>query len=229
MSDFESCSFVLNDKIFCIWNSSCILWPIMTTGIIEFFSNSGYWGVFLITAIENIFPAIPSEVVLPLIGKSVATGNMNFFLAVFVATLGGLIGTTFWYMIGWYMPAAMLEKFLAKYGAYIAITPRDFRKATRFFEKYEIPAILFGRMMPVIRSVISLPAGSVRMNFKQFLLYTTIGSLIWNIALIGIGYYLLGNFVIIEKYISPVSTGVIILCIVIYIVHVLNFIFNKPK
>ena len=124
----------------------------MISGIIEAVSTTGYIGVFLLTAIENIFPPIPSEIILPLIGKSVAEGNINFFLAVLAATLGGLVGTSFWYIIGWYMPAIMLEKFLRKYGGYIAITGKDFHKATKFFEK----AITLDNSMIVARREISI-------------------------------------------------------------------------
>ncbi len=201
----------------------------MSEWIISYIATYDYWGVFVLMLAENIFPPIPSEVILPFVGQSVAQGDLNFTLALLTATLGALLGTFFWFLFGWYAPAEKLEKFLRKYGAYIAITHRDFHKAAKFFEKYEIPAVFFGRMIPGLRSVISIPAGCVRMNIKTFLIYSILGSFIWNTLLIMVGFFLLSDFTLVEKYMNPVADGIIYLFIVLYIIQVLRFLRHRTK
>lgn len=201
----------------------------MTDTVINFITNFGYVGVFLLMAAENVFPPIPSEVILPFIGHSVAKGEINFVLALIVATLGALVGTLFWYAIGWFAPAEKLENFFRKYGGYVAISARDFHKATDFFVKYEVPAVLLGRMVPGVRSVISIPAGSVRMNPRVFLLYSVLGTLIWNTTLITLGYFALSDYAVVEKYMKPIADGIIYLFIGLYFVQVIRFVLTERK
>lgn len=200
---------------------------IMSEWIISFIANHGYVGVLVLMFAENIFPPIPSEVILPFIGQSVAQGNLNFTLALLTATIGALLGTLFWFLLGWFAPAEKLEKFLRKYGGYVAISHRDFHKATKFFEKYEIPAVFFGRMIPAVRSVISIPAGCVRMSIKKFLIYSALGSLLWNTILITLGYFLLNDFAVVEKYVNPVADGIIYTFIGLYILQVVRFVWQR--
>lgn len=201
----------------------------MSEWIISYIATHGYLGVLVLMFAENIFPPIPSEVILPFIGKSVAQGDLNFTLALITATLGALLGTFFWFLVGWFVPALKLEKFLRKYGGYIAISHRDFHKATRFFEKYEIPAVFFSRMIPAVRSVISIPAGCVRMNVRTFLMYSFMGTLIWNTALILVGFFLLGDYTVVEKYMNPIADGIIYLFIALYVVQVVRFLYQRSN
>lgn len=201
----------------------------MTEWIITFIASHGYGGVIVLMVAENIFPPIPSEIILPFVGQSIAQGDLNLYLAVLAATTGSIIGTFFWFLIGWFVSVQKLEAFLRKYGAYVAISYKDFHKASQFFEKYEIPAVFFGRMLPAVRSVISLPAGSVRMDIKKFILYSFIGSLLWNVTLITTGYYLLNDFMKVEKYINPVANVVIYLLIALYIIQIIRFVWLSRK
>ena len=199
----------------------------MAEAVIYFLSANGYFGVFVLMFAENVFPPIPSEVVLPFIGHSVAKGELSFFMALLVASAGSFLGTLFWFALGWFASAAKLEKFFRKYGGYVAISGKDFRKATKFFVKYEIPAVFFGRMIPGVRSVISIPAGSVRMNLKKFIFYSLCGLFIWNTALISIGYFVLSDYTVVEKYMKPIGDGIIYLFILLYVVQVVRFVLDK--
>lgn len=201
----------------------------MAEAIINFISANGYWGVFALMVAENIFPPIPSEVVLPFVGHSVAKGELNFILALLTASLGAACGTLFWFLIGWFAPAVKLEKFFRKYGGYVAISGKDFHKATDFFVKYEIPAVFFGRMIPGVRSVISIPAGSVRMDFKTFVMYSFAGLFIWNTTLITIGYFALSDYAVVEAYMKPIADAIIYFFITIYLVQVVRFVLNKDR
>lgn len=201
--------------------------PAMAEAVINFISQNGYFGVFILMVAENIFPPIPSEVVLPFVGHSVAKGELNFMLALLVASIGSFLGTLFWFALGWFAPAAKLEKFFRKYGGYVAISGKDFHKATNFFVKYEIPAVFFGRMIPGVRSVISIPAGSVRMNFKKFVAYSLAGLFIWNTTLMSIGYFALNDYSVVETYMKPIGDAIIYLFILVYIIQVLRFVWDK--
>lgn len=199
----------------------------MAEAVINFISQNGYLGVFILMFAENVFPPIPSEIVLPFIGHSVAKGELDFITALLVASAGSFLGTFFWFAIGWLAPAAHLEKFFRKYGGYVAISGRDFHKATGFFVKYEIPAVFFGRMILGVRSIISIPAGSVRMNLKKFIFYSLAGLLIWNTALISIGYFVLNDYAVVEKYMKPIGDAIIYFFILIYVVQVVRFVLDK--
>ena len=234
---FESKTGQRNSLAFCVSNSIKLvicsfeldLYTVntMTQWVITYISTHGYFGVFVLMIAENLFPPIPSEVILPFVGQSIAKGELNFLLALFVASIGSLIGTSFWFLLGWFASTEKLEKFIKKYGGYVAISLRDFKKATKFFEKYEVPAVIFGRMLPGVRSVISIPAGSVRMKWRLFLAYSLIGTVIWNICLMTFGYIVLNDFSVVEQYMKPVSDGIIYLFIAIYIVQVVRFVLNK--
>ncbi len=199
----------------------------MAEAVINFITQNGYWGVFLLMFAENVFPPIPSEVVLPFIGHSVAKGELDFLPALLIACVGSFLGTLFWFALGWFAPAAKLEKFFRKYGGYVAISGRDFHKATSFFMKYQIPAVFFGRMIPGVRSVISIPAGSVRMSVKKFVFYSLAGLCIWNTALMSIGYFALSDYTVVEKYMKPIGDGIIFLFIGIYFIQVVRFVLDK--
>lgn len=199
----------------------------MADWIITFITQFGYAGVFALMVAENLFPPIPSEIVLPFIGYAVAAGDMEFIPALFSTILGSLLGTSVWFLLGWFLPAEKLERLLRVYGGYIAITAKDFHRATSFFTRFEIPAVFFGRMIPAVRSVISIPAGSVRMKPRVFLVYTFLGTALWNFVLILIGYFLPQDARIVEIYLSPVANVVLAAFIILYLVQIIRFVKSK--
>src|SRR5690606_21581978 len=109
----------------------------MTDTIVNFMSEHGYLAIFVLMVVENVFPPIPSEVILPYVGHLSATGELNFFLAILTAAIGSLVGTSVWFLLGWFLSVERLTYFFSKYGGYIAITVKDFNYGARFFEKHE--------------------------------------------------------------------------------------------
>lgn len=199
----------------------------MSDAILTFLTEQGYAGVFFLMVLENVFPPIPSEVILPFIGHLAATGVLNFWIALAVATVGSVAGTSIWFAAGWCIGTARLTRFFRRFGGYVAINEADFASATRFFTKYQLPAVFFGRMIPAVRSVISIPAGCVRMRPGVFLFYSTLGALIWNTLLIGLGYFVLDDYTIVDTYMNPVADIIIYLFLGAYLAQVSRFMWRK--
>lgn len=199
----------------------------MADAILQFITTHGYLGVFLLMVAENLFPPIPSEVILPFIGHLTATGELAFVPAVVVATVGAVVGTSVWFVLGWLVSVPVLERFFTRFGGYVAIHVKDFRLASAFFTKHERAAVFFGRMIPTVRSVISIPAGCVRMPLLTFLLYSTIGTLIWNLLLMSAGYWLLQDYTQASRYMGPIADVIITGFIVAYLVQVSRFVWRK--
>lgn len=143
----------------------------------------GYPGIFLVMLLECIFPPIPSEVIMPLAGFLVSQGEFNFWLVMLSGTMGSLVGALLLYGIGVWVDEAILRKWVRKYGKWIQIDEDDIDRSKKWFGKYGEPVIFFGRMIPIVRSLISIPAGMDRMKMGKFLTYTTLGSVIWNLLL----------------------------------------------
>lgn len=152
----------------------------------------GYGGIALLMVIENVFPPIPSELVVPFAGFLISRGEMNFFAVVIASSIGTLIGTTFLYYLGKWLGEERLRLLLRKYGRYVFFPESSYVKALSAFNKHDKAIVFWSRLVPGLRSVISLPAGVANMPLGRFLFYTTLGTLIWNTLLAG-GGVLLGN------------------------------------
>lgn len=159
----------------------------MEQWITEMMESYGYIGILLLIAIENLFPPIPSEVILTFGGFMTTSSDMTIFGVIVFATLGSIIGAIILFGIGRVLSAERLERIVVRYGRVLRLKPEDIRKADAWFDKYGVWAVFFGRLIPLVRSLISIPAGSSGMNFVTFLLLTTIGSLIWNTTLVSVG------------------------------------------
>ncbi len=170
----------------------------------------GYPGIVLAMALENIFPPIPSEAVLPFAGALSAKGEMNFWGAVAAGTVGSLIGAVVLYAIGYFAREAGVRRMVEAYGKYALISEKDLDRAAAWFERYGEAIIFFGRLIPLIRSIISVPAGYTRMNMARFLIYTTLGTTVWNLILTYIGWILGENWADISKLIAPYENGALV-------------------
>ncbi|GAA0135490.1 DedA family protein [Paenibacillus sp. YSY-4.3] len=159
----------------------------MENWITEFMEQFGYIGIFLLIALENIFPPIPSEVILTFGGFMTTYSDLTMTGVIIAATLGSVIGAVILYGAGYMLNVDRLEAIIDKWGKYLRLKKEDVRKADAWFDKYGYWTVLFCRMIPLIRSLISIPAGMAKMKFGLFLLYTTIGTLIWNVILVSVG------------------------------------------
>ncbi|MDQ3738058.1 MAG: DedA family protein [Actinomycetota bacterium] len=175
----------------------------------------GYLGVALLVALENLFPPIPSEIVLPFAGFVARDGGATLPGMILAATIGSLIGAWVLYGIAAWIGPTRMELFLLRYGKWLRLTPADIAKAERWFDRRAIVAVLIGRCIPLIRSLVSIPAGFRRMAFIPFTVYTAIGSLVWNAALIGAGYALRSRWDDVEPVMDAFQYAVLAAIIVV--------------
>lgn len=176
-------------------------------------------GAGLVVAIENVFPPIPSEVILPLAGFTASQGSFSLLSAILWTTAGSLVGALALYWIG---AAVGRDRVVAFAGRLPLVDPTDIEVAERWFVRHGYAAVFFGRMLPIIRSAISVPAGVERMPLGRFVLYTTAGSGIWNTVFIVAGFFLGENWSSVEQYATVLQYVVIaaVLALVVWFVTV---------
>jgi len=194
--------------------------------IVDLVSQGGYPGIFLLMLAENIFPPIPSELIMPLAGFVAAQGELDIVLAILAGTAGSVVGALPWYYAGKLFGAARLKRMASRFGRWMTVAPDDIELASVWFVRHGRAAVFFGRLIPAIRTLISVPAGIVRMPMLPFLFYSTIGSLLWTSLLAAIGYILQAHYTLVEGYIDPLSKGVVILVVLIYLYRFIRF---KPQ
>ncbi|PLR86356.1 alkaline phosphatase [Bacillus canaveralius] len=199
----------------------------MENWITEIMNNYGYMGIFLLIALENIFPPIPSEVILTFGGFMTTTSNMSITGVVAVSTLGSVAGAAVLYWVGLLINIERIEKIVEKWGHILRLTKKDVHKANEWFDRYGVWTVFFCRLIPLIRSLISVPAGMARMNFGIFLIFTTAGTLIWNIILVNIGAAVGSSWETIVGYMDIYSNVVYAILAVILILFAALFIKNR--
>mgnify|MGYP001160125259 CR=1 FL=1 len=169
---------------------------------VETNSTFAYLTICLAMFLENIIPPIPSEIIMPLGGFFVYQEKLNFFILVFWGLFGTILGSLPWYYLGRLVNEKKLSKFLDKRGKYVGITSDDLAKSKRWFDKYGVSLVFWGRLVPGIRTLISVPAGMELMPFRKFLIWTTLGSLIWVAILTYAGFILGDNWQVIASYLD---------------------------
>lgn len=177
----------------------------MENWITSFMEQFGYIGIALIIALENVFPPIPSEIVLPFGGFMTTYTSLTVFWVIIAATIGSVVGAVILYGVGLLLDVERLEKIVERWGHILRVKKEDIRKADAWFDKYGYWTVLFCRMVPLVRSLISIPAGMSNMKFGLFLVYTTIGTLIWNTILVLVGATLGSNWHEITDFIGVYS------------------------
>lgn len=190
----------------------------MEKWIIEFMNEFGYIGVLLLIMFENVFPPIPSEVILTFGGFMTTYSDMTRLGVVIAATIGSVVGAMILYSVGLLLGVERLEKIVDRWGKYLRLNRNDIQRADAWFTKYGPWTVFFCRLIPLIRSLISIPAGMSNMNFPLFLLLTTLGSLIWNGILVSVGVSVGGNWREIVAYLDVFSN-------VIYVVIGISGVF----
>jgi membrane protein DedA with SNARE-associated domain len=169
----------------------------------------GYLGVAALTFLENLFPPIPSELIIPLAGFTAARGDLRLGLVIVMGTAGSLLGAILWYLLGKRIGEQRLRSWVARHGKWLALSVQDVERAQRWFERHGAAAVVFGRLIPGVRTLVSLPAGFTAMRFAPFVLYSAIGTVIWTTALAYAGVVLQANFTLVGDYLD-VATNIVV-------------------
>ena len=198
----------------------------MNDWIVQLIEGGGYWGIAFLMVIENVFPPIPSELIMGLGGIAVARGRMEFWPLMLAGTVGSTLGNYCWYLLGRSLGYERLRPFVDRFGRWLTVDWEDIEYIVGFFRRHGQWVVFAVRFAPFMRTMISLPAGLTRMGHWWFLLFTFAGAAIWNAILAGAGYYLGRNFDELEKFTGPVAVATVVIVIVVYIWRVIVW---KPR
>lgn len=185
--------------------------------VIQLIDWGGYGGVFLLTLLETMFPPIPSEVVLPLAGMRAAQGPLGLAGVILFATAGSMLGNFLWYLIARAISPERFRGFIDRHGRWLTMNWRDVEKVQGHFERHGAGIVFVGRMIPALRTFISIPPGILRMPVARYLFWSTLGTLIWSAMLAGGGYALGANFERIEETARPLTIGIVVIAVGWYV------------
>ncbi|WP_044303231.1 DedA family protein [Rhodopirellula sallentina] len=183
----------------------------MTDWIKDFLEQFGAFGVGVLMLVENIFPPIPSEVVMPWAGYSVSQGQNSFVAVLLAGSVGSFLGAMAWYYAARWVGKDRLQRWVEGHGAWLTVTPSDLDRVDEWFEKWGAAAVLICRMIPGVRTLISVPAGFADMSIGRFSLFTAIGTVMWTALLAGLGWWLGDQYSNLAKPLGWVSTAVVVL------------------
>lgn len=192
----------------------------MVAWIVQFLSTTGYWGIVLLMCAENVFPPLPSELIMPFAGFTAARGDLNLAGVIAAGTVGSLLGALPWYWAGYALGHERLHAWADRHGRWLTVDGADVDKAYEWFRRHCGKAVLLGRLVPTVRTLISVPAGITRMSFTRFLLYSALGSAVWNTALAIAGHALGERYDVVAKYLDPVTKGILALIVAAYLYRV---------
>jgi membrane protein DedA with SNARE-associated domain len=201
----------------------------MENWLISIMNEYGYIGILLLIALENIFPPVPSEVILTFGGFMTTTTDLTITGVVIASTIGSVLGAVVLYGIGLLLDVENLEKIVDRWGYILRLTRDDLYKADAWFDKYGPWTVFFCRFIPLIRSLISIPAGMSNMSFVLFLILTTVGTFIWNIVLINLGASVGDSWDTIVGYMDVYSNIAYVAIVIIFVILVLIFIKSRKN
>jgi membrane protein DedA with SNARE-associated domain len=194
--------------------------------MIEWVENTvqsfGYAGIVLLMFLENIFPPIPSEIIMPFAGSTAHRGLLSFWGVVLAGTTGTVLGALPWYFLGRAIGPERLKNLVRAHGRWLRIKVADVDRAQHWFDRWGAAAVFVGRLVPGIRTLISIPAGFAQMPLIPFLAWTSLGSFGWTLFLAGCGWFLRDQYPVIEPYVSTIGMLAIAVVVVWFIAWVLN-------
>jgi membrane protein DedA with SNARE-associated domain len=195
----------------------------MATWIIETITQFGYVGIFLLMLAESIFPPIPSELIIPFAGFAAATGQLNIFGVLAASTLGAVVGMVPWYLAGRLFGLERVRRLADRYGRWFTLNAAEIDAATHAFHRWGRWIVLFGRLIPLIRTLISVPAGLAKMPAPLFFGASFIGALVWNCLLAGAGFLLAEHYDAVEIWLDPGTTIILGLMVVLYLYRLVTW------
>ncbi len=194
--------------------------------LLQFAQDIGYWGIVFLMVIESSFIPFPSEIVIPPAAYLAAQGKLNIYLVAGAGILGSLIGALVNYFLAYYLGRPLIYRLAkTKWAKILLIKSAQIERAEEFFNDYRRGSTFFGRLVPVVRQLISLPAGFAKMPLAQFILYTFLGSGLWTIILAALGYFFGANETLWKIYYSEISWGIF----VVAFIFILYFIYRHRK
>ena len=177
--------------------------------IVDLIEKAGYVGIALLMLLENVFPPIPSELIMPLAGFSAANGNLNIVGVIAAGLLGSVAGAFFWFVIGRRIGPERLKRFADRHGQWLTLDPDEVDQARSFFDRHQVTALCFGRLVPTVRTLISVPAGVNCVPTPAFFLWTSLGTGLWTTFLASAGYLLQNQYERVSEWVNPVSNVVV--------------------
>lgn len=199
----------------------------LTEWVISIMEQLGYLGIAILMFLDNVFPPIPSEIIMPSAGYTASQNQLLLVGVIIAGCIGSLLAAALLYWIGYKFKHETIFKFVDRYGKFLFIKSEDVKKSLSWFEKYGHRIVFFGRMIPAVRSLISIPAGMSRMPFWKFMFYSSLGTIIWTTFLACIGFYFGENQAFMQKIFSQV--GYFIIGIVLIIVAWIWYRRNQRK
>src|SRR5262245_16230999 len=192
----------------------------MSDWIVRLIEQSGYLGVGFLMFLETVFPPIPSEVIMSVAGVAAGQGKLGFWLVVASGTAGAMLGNILWYLAARALGIHRLEPLIHRWGRWITMSWAEVKQAERWFAEHGTFFVFLGRLLPTVRSLVSMPAGLLKMSFRRFMLASTLGTGAWTALLAGAGYKLGENYTDIEKIIGPAANAILIILAVGYVYRV---------
>ena len=184
---------------------------------IQLIHDTRYVGIFLLMFLETVFPPIPSEVIMPVAGLEASKGTLTLWGVIASGSAGAMLGNLFWYALARVIGLRRFRPFIEKHGRWLTMDWDDVEKSERLFGRFGGIIVSAGRLLPTIRSVISIPAGLLNMRLKSFLIWSTLGTVAWTAVLATAGWGLGKAFHDVDKVLGPLSTGIIVLIVIAYV------------
>ncbi len=195
----------------------------MTDWITNLIESTGYVGIMLLMFLENLFPPLPSEVIMPMAGFTASRGELSIVGVIAAGTAGTVLGALFWYGVARWLGEERLKNWAGRHGRWITLHPREIDRIDDWFDRHSRWAVPVGHLVPGIRTLISIPAGLFGMRPLPFVLLTTLGAGVWTAALGAAGYILGAKFDSVERWMGPVSTAIMAGIALYYIYRVATF------
>lgn len=189
----------------------------MNDWVVRLIEQSGYLGVGFLMFLETVFPPIPSEVIMPVAGVAAAQGRMSFLGVVGAGTAGAMLGNIVWYLAARALGVDRLRPLIRRHGRLLTMSWTEVQRAERWFAERGSLFVFFGRLVPTVRSLVSVPAGLLRMRFRSFLVASTLGTGLWTALLASAGYKLQQNVANVEEMVGPVANAVLVVLFVGYL------------
>ena len=189
----------------------------MNNWVVSLIEESGYLGVGFLMFLETLFPPIPSEVIMPVAGVSAANGDLELSLVILAGTAGAMLGNIFWYLAARALGIERLKPLVQKHGKWLTVNWREVERAHGWMERHGTAFVLLGRLIPTVRSLVSIPAGLLKMRFRRFIIASTLGTFAWTALLAGAGFRLRSDFEQVDQFVAPIANAVLVLILLAYL------------